>query len=143
MFRCLRPLALTLGFCLVLGTVGAAQTSAAQQFTLLIYESDRDLAQRTDASAAGAYWSRFAAFAVEMQQAGVLRGGTALGTGSSVVAVGAASGDRAARRVEPSGYFVIEVANAVEAMRWAKRAPGLATGMVEIRAHQASPAMTP
>lgn len=135
----LAALLLGLGF----GTVRAQQVTAPapQQYTLLIYETPADFAMRTHPAQAEGYWSRFAAFAATMQQAGVLRGGAALEGGAAVRRVGAGKALVRSESLEPSGYFIIEVADLAAAERWAAQVPAAARGLVEIRAHVISPAM--
>lgn len=121
-----------------------APMAAAEEFTLLIYEPDADLASRDDPAQREAYWSRFNAFAGAMAQAGVLRGGTALSesAGTTVDSRGARHAMRTLRRTRTGGYLMIDAPSMEEAVRWAMRAPGLDEGViVEVRPHRANPIM--
>ncbi|MDX2233726.1 MAG: YciI family protein [Hyphomonadaceae bacterium] len=142
-----RILPLLAPLALAAGLITAAPAAHAAEFTILIYETDADLAARTDPARATAYWGAYNAFAGKLAQAGVLRGGTALSeTEARTVTV--RGGDA---RVEPKartrhgtragGYFVIDVADLDAAVRWAEQAPGVASGAVEVRPHRANPMM--
>ncbi|MDX2235940.1 MAG: YciI family protein [Hyphomonadaceae bacterium] len=121
-----------------------AATAAAQDFTLIIYEPPSALAARTDPARAEAYWSRFNAFAGQLAQAGVLRGGSALSETEShtIDRRGGRAGARTQRRTQTGGYLVIDVADMQEATRWAAQTPGLDEGtVVEVRPHRPNPMM--
>lgn len=125
-----------------------ARAQGTAQYTILIWETPAQLALRTDASKGPAYWSAYADFGNQLQQAGVLRGGTALRTGDAVRVVTIRSGattvtPEGQRSVanELGGYFIIEVGTLDEAVRWAARAPAAPTGRVEVWPAYPSPAM--
>jgi hypothetical protein len=114
----------------------------------MIWESVDQIRARTDATRSAAYWQAFADFGVVLQQAGVLRGGSALRTGEAVRAVAVRSGRSAlvsravgAHREELGGYFVIAAASLEDAMRWAERVPAALTGVVEVRPAYPAPTM--
>ena len=126
----------------------ACAQAAPTQYTLVIHETRNDLAGRHDPARGDAYWSAFTALAGEMQQAGVLRGGTALGGDAPVRSVSVRRGriesaatSRAASPLVLSGYLIIEVASLDEAVAWAAKVPAALHGIVEVREHQANPMM--
>jgi hypothetical protein len=125
-----------------------AKNASEQQFSLMIWESADQIAARTDAIRGAKYWEAFADFGVVLQQAGVLRGGSALRTGDAAVAVTVRHGRTAtvsrtlgANREELGGYFVIAVSSRDEAVRWAARVPAALTGVVEVRPAYPAPTM--
>lgn len=133
-----------IAFATLAATLSPAQ---AEEFTLLIYETRQSLEARTDAARADAYWGGYNAFAGALAQAGVLRGGTALSEtqvqtltkrGGAVRVSGSA---RIVGGARLGGYFLIDVANIEEAVRWAGRAPIANGGAVEVRPHRVNPTM--
>ena len=99
-----------------------SDTTAAREYTILIYESDAQLAARTSPTAGDAYWDAYDRFAGELARAGVLRGGSALDERMKATVRGSGSADRAA------------------AEAWARKAPPLALA-VEVRPHRPNPHM--
>ncbi len=134
---------------LILGlTAAATSLSHADAFTLLIYESPADLAARTDPQRSAAYWGGYNSYAKQLLDAGVMRGGTALPGAAGGKSVALQEGQPAvlvnanpASDQQLGGYFIIEVADFAAALDWAKRAPGLRTGHVEVLPHVANPTM--
>lgn len=118
----------------------------AGPFTLFIYEDPDQLALRPGIDdAALAYWSAYDAFSKEMAAAGVLRGGSALGTGAPVVLVNSQKGEPSAQPYARSelalgGYFQIDVPSEADAIAWAEKLP-VAGGVVEVRAGYPAPGM--
>ena len=120
----------------------------ADSFTLLIYESKADLAARTDPQKAPAYWAAYGGFAQQLTEAGILRGGTALSGNAETKTVTITQGQAqetdkpfATSDLELGGYFIIEVPDQAAAVAWAKKAPGLATGAIEVKRHFPNPTM--
>lgn len=119
-------------------TVAFAFPLSVAEFTLLIHETPLELAKRTRASDAAAYWESYNQFAGQLIEAGVLRGGSALSEADAVRVRGKPGGDRTANGARLGGYFVIDVANLDEAKKWAAMAPAAAVG-VEVWAHRPNP----
>ena len=115
--------------------------TAAQDYTILIYESDAQLATRTSPTASDAYWTAYDRFASALAQAGVLRGGSALDERVKSTVRGSGSADRAVPRARLGGYFVIAVPDRAAAEAWARKAPPLALA-VEVRPHRPNPHMS-
>jgi hypothetical protein len=114
--------------------------TAAREYTILIYESDAQLAARTSPKAGDAYWDAYDRFAGELARAGVLRGGSALDERLKATVRGTGSADRAVPRARLGGYFVIAVRDRAAAEAWARKAPPLALA-VEVRPHRPNPHM--
>lgn len=117
---------------------GAA--AGPSEFTILIYESDAQLALRTSPAHADAYWSAYDQFAGTLAKARVLRGGSALDEQTASTVRGTGSADRAVRGARLGGYFVIAVADLAAARTWAQQAPPRALA-VEVRPHRPNPHM--
>jgi hypothetical protein len=115
-------------------------TAAHPEFTILIYESDAQLAARTSPAAGDAYWTAYDVFAGQLARAGVLRGGSALDERARTTVRGAGTADRAVRRARLGGYFVIAVRDRAAAEAWARQAPPRALA-VEVRPHRPNPHM--
>ncbi len=125
-----------------------ASTVQADSFTLLIYESKSDLAARKDPAKSTAYWAAYGDYARKMTEAGILRGGSALSGNAGTHTVSLVGGKPqtterplAKASLELGGYFIIEVANREAALEWARKAPCLATGAVEVKPHSPNPTM--
>ena len=126
----------------------AAGPARAEPFTLFIYETEADIATRTDPAKAQAYWGAFMAYANAMGKAGVLRGGMPLQPASharvSTVRDGRVSVRTGARATAPDqlgGFFMIDVPDLEAALAWAAKAPSAVTGAVEVRPGFPAPAM--
>jgi hypothetical protein len=115
-------------------------TTRVHEYTILIYESDAQLAARTSPTAGDAYWDAYDRFAGALAQAGVLRGGSALDEHGRTTVRGTGSADRAVPRARLGGYFVIAVRDRAAAEAWARQAPPLAVA-VEVRPHRPNPHM--
>ena len=80
------------------------------------------------------------AYGEEMRKAGVIRGGAELKPTSTATTVRFTDGRRstvdgpfAETKEQLGGYYVIEVDDVDEAIKWAERMPGMTNGAVEIR----------
>ena len=83
----------------------------------------------------------YLAYTQAMQEAGIIRGGERLRPSSSATTVrvrnGATEvldGPYAEAKEQLGGFFLIEAADRDEAVAWAARCPGAATGALEVRA---------
>ncbi|WJH36159.1 YciI family protein [Paenibacillus sp. CC-CFT747] len=112
------------------------------KYMMLTYETKEDFAARTDEERKGAYWSGWRSFIGSMQEAGILAyPGNVLQPEDTAVTV-KVEGDEVYRSEgvtgsdsfpQLSGYFLIEVTDADEAVRWASLAPAAVTGRIELR----------
>ena len=80
------------------------------------------------------------AFSEAAEKAGVLRGGEGLERSSAATTVRVRDGERvlsdgpfAETKEQLGGFYLLECANLDEAIDWAARIPGAATGSVEVR----------
>lgn len=129
-------------------TLLCAASLHADSFTLLIYESKADLAARTDPQKAAAYWGAYGDYAKKLTDAGILRGGTALPGNAETTSVSVVDGKAqpndtpvASSALELGGYFIIEVPDQATALEWAKKAPALSGGAIEVKRHFPNPTM--
>lgn len=121
-------------------SVAAIPAAEAKPFTLLIFESASELQLRTDQTDRGqAYWAGYGAFAKAAQEAGILRGGSALQTDGAFSRIVPAAATGAAPAL--SGYFQIDVADMAAALSWAAKIPAATTGAVEVREGYPAPGM--
>lgn len=113
---------------------GAATAAHATEYTLLIYETQAELAKRTDQTEVGkAYWASWMEYSQAVKSAGIMRGGAALTTDQDP---NAGEGERL------GGYFIIDVADRDAATAWASKAPiSAGGGHVEVRSAYPTPAM--
>lgn len=134
------------GAALAAGLALSAPAADAAEFAIMIHETESDLAARTDPARAEAYWGAFAAYAAELQAAGVLRGGMPLMWGDRAASVRVSGGRPVVTPLAPApttlgGWFVVEAASLDEAVAWAAKAPAAAAGLVEVRPAFPAPAM--
>lgn len=111
------------------------------KFMMLIYETKEDFAARTDEARKGSYWPAWKAFTQSMRDDGILANpGNILHPGDAAFSVRSVNGQAHASEgsytntsEQLSGYYVIDVRDADEAIEWASRAPAAASGVVEVR----------
>lgn len=116
------------------------QGGALPEFTVLVFERPADLARRTDARLADAYWTAYDEFAAFLMKAGALRGGSALSETVRETVRGSGGVDGAVAGARLGGYFVIAAADLAAARALAAKAPAFAL-LVEVRPHRANPHM--
>jgi len=104
---------------------------------MLIHESVEDIAARTDAARAPAYWGAWKAYVDALGASGLVRGGAGLelpGTARLVRGRGQVlDGPYAETREQLGGFFLLEVETLAEAETWAARCPAAASGTIELR----------
>jgi hypothetical protein len=110
------------------------------QYTILVYETESDLAARTDPKQKDAYWGAYRAYTEALRAAGVMVGGAALEPPRAAATVRQPQGKRhvqdgpfADTKEQLGGYYVLDVADLDKALEWAARCPSVATGAVEVR----------
>ncbi|MBD2872407.1 YciI family protein [Paenibacillus arenilitoris] len=112
------------------------------KFIMLTYESKEDFAARTDEAHKEQYWSGWMSFIQSMKDAGVLfYPGNVLQPPQTARTVRlidgqvhSGEGAYGTDALHPlSGYFILDVADAEEAARWAALAPAAGRGAVEVR----------
>jgi hypothetical protein len=111
------------------------------KFIMLTYESKEDFAARTDDTRKEQYWSGWRSFIQSMKDAGVLfYTGNVLQPNHTAITVSVVDGmvqmSEGAYGSDSlhqlSGYFIINVSDADEAVRWASLAPAAVRGTVEV-----------
>ncbi|MDB5562919.1 MAG: hypothetical protein JWN11_2337 [Hyphomicrobiales bacterium] len=110
------------------------------QFIILTYESDDDVAARTDVARQAAYWGGWQAFGGALKAAGVVKSMHGLAPKQTASTTTVRSGERrvaagpfTAGEMQLGGYFIIDVADAAAAEEWAARCPAAINGAVEVR----------
>lgn len=110
------------------------------QVVALIYGGSAGWEQASDAERRRMY-AEYAAFADEARSAGVLSGGSELGSTRDATTVRVrdaqpvvTDGPYAETKEALGGYFVLDVPTLEDAVPWAAKIPGAARGAIEIRA---------
>ena len=110
------------------------------QYTILVYETETELAARTDPTRRDAYWGAYRAYTQALRDAGVMVGGAALEPPRAATTVRQSHGNRqvqdgpfADTKEQLGGYYVIDVPDLDKALEWASRCPSAATGATEVR----------
>jgi len=110
------------------------------EYMLMFYEPVRQFEQRKDRTASQPYWAAWMAYVQAMHQSGVVKSGAGLqepGTGTTVRVVDGKrrvqDGPFADTKEQLGGSIVLDVPNLDAAIEWARQAPPLAWGAIEIR----------
>ena len=116
------------------------------QFTILVYETQSELAARTDPKRKDAYWGAYRAYTKALRDAGVMVGGAGLEPPRTGTTVRAHDGKRrvqdgpfADTKEQLGGYYVIDVPDLDKALEWAARCPSASTGSAEVRPNMPPP----
>jgi hypothetical protein len=109
------------------------------KYAILIYEPASEFAHRTDAQAQE-YWAGWMAYTEQLRQAGVMTGGAGLEPPTVATRLQLVAGKRrvqdgpyAETKEQLGGFYLIDVPNLDEALKWAEKCPAYATGVLEIR----------
>jgi hypothetical protein len=109
------------------------------QYLLLIYNNESTMLSRP-ADEAKQSMAAYIAYTEAMRKAGVLVGGQRLRPTNDATTVRAANGKTsvlngpfAETKEQLGGYYLIETPDLDQALAWAKRCPGAATGSIEVR----------
>src|SRR5256714_1508649 len=118
----------------------------AMQYTILVYETEAELAARTDAKRKDAYWGAYRAYTKALRDAGVMVGGAGLEPPRTATTLRQHDGKRrvqdgpfAETKEQLGGYYVIDVPSLEKALEWAARCPSAATGAAEVRPNMPPP----
>ena len=111
------------------------------QYMILIYGDEHGFAQLADdAEAQKQMYAAYAQYGGDMRAAGVLRGGAELKPTATATTVRVrkdklvtTDGPFAETKEQLGGYYLIEVTNLDEAIRWASRCPSALSGSIEVR----------
>ncbi len=109
------------------------------KYAILIYEPQTEFARRGDAHAPD-YWAGWMAYTALLREAGVMTGGAGLEPPTMATRVRVADGKRrvqdgpyADTKEQLGGFYLIDVLNLDEALKWAEKCPAYPTGVIEIR----------
>ena len=109
------------------------------EYMILIYGDERAWGSLDDAKLKAMY-AEYGTYTQELIKAGVMRGGSELkpiATATTVRVRGgkvlSTDGPFAETKEQLGGYYLIDVANLDEAVKWAGKCPGAKTGSAEVR----------
>jgi hypothetical protein len=109
------------------------------QYLLLIYEDEKNWVNATEADGA-ATLAAYAKYTADLRAAGVLKAGEALQPIATATTVRVRNGRTtttdgpfAETKEQLGGFYLIEVADLDEALKWAAALPASTTGSVEVR----------
>ena len=118
------------------------------QYLILIYGDEKQYAQMASSEAAQQMYAQFMQYTKDLIGAGVMRGGAELKPTSTATTVRVRNGKTqvvdgpfAETKEQLGGYYVIDVPNLDEALKWAARCPGAFSGSVEVRPQGITPDM--
>lgn len=109
------------------------------KYALMIFEADADFAKRQGPEAP-AYWNAWMAYSSSLKAAGVMAGGAGLEGPTTATVLRNIDGKATVQdgpfldsKEQLGGFFLIDVPNLDEAIKWASRVPISELGSVEIR----------
>jgi len=110
------------------------------QYLILIYGDEKQFAQMANSEVAKQVYAQYKQYSSALASAGVIRGGAELKPTSMATTVRVRNGKTqltdgpfAETKEQLGGYYVIDVANLDEAVKWAARCPGAQAGSIELR----------
>jgi hypothetical protein len=109
------------------------------QYMILIYEDEKQFASLPEAEM-NRVFAEYMQYSKDLAAAGVLKGGAALqpiATATTVRVRGGKAattdGPFAETKEQLGGYYILDVPNLDEAIKWAVKCPGAPTGSIEVR----------
>jgi hypothetical protein len=119
------------------------------QYMILIYGDEKNFAMMAgEPEAARRMYEAFAAYSAELRNAGVLRGGGELKPTHSATTVRVrdgrlvtTDGPFAETKEQLGGYYIVDVPNLDDAVKWAGRCPAAQGGSIEVRPIGSTPAL--
>jgi hypothetical protein len=112
----------------------------AMQYMILSYESNEDIAARTDEKRVAEYLGGWKAFTEALRKAGILVAGAGLQPVHTATTVRLRDGKPqvqdgpfAETKEQLGGYYIIDVPSLDQALEWAVRCPAAVHGSVEVR----------
>jgi len=116
------------------------------RYTILVYETEAELAARTDPKRKDAYWGAYRAYTKALRDAGVMVGGAALEPPPAATTVRqrdgkcrVQDGPFAETKEQLGGFVMIDVPSLDKALEWAARCPSASTGAAEVRPNMPPP----
>jgi hypothetical protein len=117
------------------------------QYMLLVYGDERFFAERSE-SELQKIMQQYVSYSKELAAAGVLRAGSELAPVSSATTIRVRNGQAlttdgplAETKEQLGGYYLIDVPNLDDAIRWAAKIPSATHGSIEIRPQTANQAL--
>jgi hypothetical protein len=109
------------------------------QYLILIYEDEKGFAGLSEEEM-GKVFGEYMAYSKEMALAGVMKAGASLQPTATATTIRVKNGKTtttdgpfAETKEQLGGYYVIDVKNLDEALKWAAKCPGAKTGSIEVR----------
>jgi hypothetical protein len=109
------------------------------EYMILIYNDERSYGSATEAQLKAMY-QEYGAYTQDLIKAGVMKGGSELkpvATATTVRIRGGkvltTDGPFAETKEQLGGYYLIDVPNLDEAVKWGSKCPGAKTGSIEVR----------
>jgi hypothetical protein len=116
------------------------------KYAVIVFESDKDFAERSNPATAPSYMGAYLAYSQAMAEAGVAAGGAGLEPPSMATRVKVKRGEVeihdgpfADTHEQVGGFFVIDVPDLDSALKWAARCPAASRAGVEVRPLLAPP----
>lgn len=110
------------------------------QFMIMAYEDQAAFDAREDPARADGYWASWQGYLASLQESGILSSAGGLAEPHTATTVRLRDGRQhvqdgpfAETKEQLGGYFVVEVADLDEALRWAARCPAAGYAGVEVR----------
>ena len=111
------------------------------QYMILIYGDEKNFAQMaSSAEAQKQMYAAFTKYTKDMRDAGIMRAGSELKPTSTATTVRVKNGKTvttdgpfAETKEQLGGYYIIDVPNLDEAVKWAARCPAAQGGSIEVR----------
>jgi hypothetical protein len=109
------------------------------QYMILIYGDEKAWAKLSEEEMGKAY-GEYMAYSKELAQAGVMVGGASLQSIATATSVRVSNGKTkttdgpfAETKEQLGGYYIVDVPNLDEALKWGAKCPGAKHGTVEVR----------
>lgn len=109
------------------------------EYMILIYNDERNYGSATEAQLKAMY-QEYGTYTQDLIKAGVMKGGSELkpvATATTVRIRGGkvltTDGPFAETKEQLGGYYLIDVPNLDEAVKWGSKCPGAKTGSIEVR----------
>lgn len=109
-------------------------------YAVIVYETQQDFAERTDPKHGPAYMGLHMAYAKALGEAGVAAGGAGLHPPATGTTLRVRDGKRhvqdgpfADSKEQVGGFYLINVPNLDEALKWAAKCPNATRAGVEVR----------
>ena len=109
-------------------------------YTILIFETAKDFAERTDQSTREAYWSAWQLYTKALKDAGIFVGGAGLQPPEAATTLKFRGEERFVQdgpfadiKEQLAGFYIINVPDLDSALSWAARCPRSSSRIIEIR----------